>query len=1233
MAEYKIKLGVELDTSDLISQINAAESKVDPIKIKVDAETKELTKSIQDALKTLSGGTKNALTLDTSRFEGSIADIKSAVLDLKKTLGTLDDSANMKSLLSSVNQIANAIGKVTDESETLAKSLSVLSKKDFGFNFNLKTGNANPLKAATDYGIEARRKAIPAMKEQVAYLQDMLGGTEKAEKALERYLIKQNKGFGGVTEKNKLQREMLGGTDLDGKTISYNKQMGALEQMVDYYKKIAVESGNSLDGFNAKFSQTAESIVDDTVKIQTGVKQTEEAIEAAANEMKQMFGGGIGAEQLSAQLEPIVSDLNQIREAVQSLSSGVSIDGLTASFDRLSSAIENLLTNAERVKGVLNSGFDNSIVDTSTSSTPSSAVKSAQQTGQKIGETVKQSVKQSLTLDDVIDEQVQNLMNQYGIVGKKGSQAFNEIKQAIVEYRTQLTSLNSAASLNSIDGDFIEIFDDEDAADISKVTSALTSNMKIADQTKEAYEDLAKYIKEINNSGHKIYLPDTIKQEYGEDFSRMRSQLGKAFTTSQSGVDFESWVTELNDQLGNVIDLSHGAEAAFGDLVRKVQMGRDNSYLSGDDLVKSGMLDMDDMEFDIINALGAIEEGERQLAQVSSQTTNAVVQDEERKQQAYRETANEVKKAANSSLSKEADKINKKLIGSDLGASKYDNEIDNVTTKFDKLSNQSDQLKSDMQSLNVAFGNIKAASAANDVESLVSANREYEQVLTRVKNQIDINSRAQKEADAIAKKEASERAKAEKEAAAIASKMQKEADAAAVKETNTELKKLKDLSHQIGQLDFKIVKSDYNDEINQIREFERQLELLKRQYTETVQSLSAKGINIGDIATPEFVEARNKIAEFEAQIKDMRVELAKDIKLNIELGNYDNEISGMYEKFNRLSGASKELRGSVEQVKNAYREMELAIQGTGDEVADRERLIQAEKEYSAALEKTNNLIRIQAREDSKMNAADKLADKKKALQLDMANYLKDNSRAAKEFGDGIRRLSALLDNVNLDSIGTNQVERTFKNLKREIKGAGKEGLSTFDSLKAKIKEYSTYFSAAELFMYAEQALRSMFEQVKLIDSAMTELKKVTNESDASYNQFLSNAASRSKELGTTIDGLVSSTADFARLGYDFVDAQGLAEVANVYAVVGDEVEGVEGATESLISTMAAFNNEMNGMSNADFAMSIADKFNEIGNNFAISSGGVGEALERSASSLNAANNTLDESVALITAAM
>ena len=46
---------------------------------------------------------------------------------------------------------------------------------------------------------------------------------------------------------------------------------------------------------------------------------------------------------------------------------------------------------------------------------------------------------------------------------------------------------------------------------------------------------------------------------------------------------------------------------------------------------------------------------------------------------------------------------------------------------------------------------------------------------------------------------------------------------------------------------------------------------------------------------------------------------------------------------------------------------------------------------------------------------------------------------------------------------------------------------------------------------------------------------------------------------------------------------------------------------------------------------IANKSNSL-NNFAITSAGIGDALQRSASALYAAGNTIDESIALVTAA-
>ena len=154
----------------------------------------------------------------------------------------------------------------------------------------------------------------------------------------------------------------------------------------------------------------------------------------------------------------------------------------------------------------------------------------------------------------------------------------------------------------------------------------------------------------------------------------------------------------------------------------------------------------------------------------------------------------------------------------------------------------------------------------------------------------------------------------------------------------------------------------------------------------------------------------------------------------------------------------------------------------------------------------------------------------------------------------------------------------------------------------------------------------MIAAVTRLDTAMTELKKVTDETDATYETFFSNAATQAKQIGTTMSDYISSTADFARLGYSLEDSEELATVASVYFNVADGISTIDEASQSVISTMKAFDVQVNE------SMGIVDLFNEVSNRFAISSGGIGEAMQRSASALQAAGNTMEESVALITAA-
>lgn len=147
--------------------------------------------------------------------------------------------------------------------------------------------------------------------------------------------------------------------------------------------------------------------------------------------------------------------------------------------------------------------------------------------------------------------------------------------------------------------------------------------------------------------------------------------------------------------------------------------------------------------------------------------------------------------------------------------------------------------------------------------------------------------------------------------------------------------------------------------------------------------------------------------------------------------------------------------------------------------------------------------------------------------------------------------------------------------------------------------------------------------VKNMDDAMTDLKKVTDETASTYDKFPKVASGVAKEIGSTATDIVNSTATWSRLGYNLKDATELAKNSAVYQNVGDI--DIDTATNDLVSIMKAFD------INPDNSLKVIDILNEVGNSFAVSSAGIGEFLQRSSSSMAAANNTLEETVAMGTA--
>ena len=269
---------------------------------------------------------------------------------------------------------------------------------------------------------------------------------------------------------------------------------------------------------------------------------------------------------------------------------------------------------------------------------------------------------------------------------------------------------------------------------------------------------------------------------------------------------------------------------------------------------------------------------------------------------------------------------------------------------------------------------------------------------------------------------------------------------------------------------------------------------------------------------------------------------------------------------------------------------------------------QLEKVESLLVKTKSSLAKWDDAKTGKGSAAYRGLEQTVAVLEDLQAELLDSEHALRDFGSRFDKASsdAKHFSAELELIGDNA--KSFKTKASDF-----------------LKSIGVSFTVVDVFHKAFEIGRKMYETVTDIDTAMTELRKVTDETEATYDRFLTNAEPRARALGVTITDVVNSSADFARLGFSISEATTLADAAIVYKNVGDGISDINEASESIISTMQAFKIE------ASDVMTIVDHFNKAGNEFAISSGGIGDALSRSAAALAAGNNTLAESVSMIAA--
>ena len=213
--------------------------------------------------------------------------------------------------------------------------------------------------------------------------------------------------------------------------------------------------------------------------------------------------------------------------------------------------------------------------------------------------------------------------------------------------------------------------------------------------------------------------------------------------------------------------------------------------------------------------------------------------------------------------------------------------------------------------------------------------------------------------------------------------------------------------------------------------------------------------------------------------------------------------------------------------------------------------------------------------------------------------------------------------VQSGSYSVTQARQELNGLIISSKNAGAEILRLGQRLKQSFMHRIGFTFSAMVFSTIIGSFRKIYSNVKDIDKAMTNLRIITQQTEAAYVQFGDTAAQTAKEIGRSITDVISSAETWARLGYSLSESAGLARATGIFANVADVSESE--ATTSLTSVLKAYNY------NAEDAMRIVDILTQVGQKYAISASELGTALEKGGAALATAGNTLEESVALMAA--
>lgn len=365
---------------------------------------------------------------------------------------------------------------------------------------------------------------------------------------------------------------------------------------------------------------------------------------------------------------------------------------------------------------------------------------------------------------------------------------------------------------------------------------------------------------------------------------------------------------------------------------------------------------------------------------------------------------------------------------------------------------------------------------------------------------------------------------------------------------------------------------------------------------------------------------KSNIAKWTSEYKDRAKQIAK-IQSDFQDGKFLSKSSSMSKNLGKYSGQDSEFLKQAKQYESIYNNSFNNIKRHFDssdsfKLNDKALVSSFANMETAAKRFGNTMISVANESSGSISMFEATTASNKTL-----NWLNNNTKAAKKYGDALQQLAE--QQRTATNIGD---ARKYQSEVNAIKAAaateGLTGNSFLTEMGRGFKQIGQFVGVYGAIQKTVDTVGELVVNVREVDSAMTNLYKVTDETSAKYASFQKDSGKAAKDLGRTMSSYIDQTATWAKLGNTLSDSAELAKTSSIYANVG-EVDD-ETAVSDIITAMKAFNIQ------AKDSIQIVDQLNILGNKYATSSKDIGEGLKNSASVMALAGNSIQETEAMIT---